>query len=181
MNSDSPHRRPDQAPLTTGRFSRPTGSDRYATTAPAPATETDQELQLETFARSVNCLLPDDGTPSERDEDVLVNLVRTSFPEFLNAKQSLSAAQEQQERQVRDLGPRLLGNAGLIVDGDEPDAQLDDKIDDTAWIIWKLAEIDEQIEVLAKTINDLQRRIMTRVSRQSPASARAVRHALDRA
>ena len=181
MNSDSPQRRADQAPLTTGRFSRPTTPARHSGSATAPAPEPEQDRKLETFARSVDCLLPGDGSPSESDEDVLVNLVRTSFPEFLDAKRSLCNAREQQEQQVRDLGPRLLGNAGLILDGPGEGGQLNDQIDDTAWIIWKLAEIDEQIETLAKTINDLQRRIMIRVSRQSPASARAVRHALDRA
>ena len=181
MNSDSPQRRPDQAPLTTGRFSRPSNSTRTSSAATASPPDQEQDLKLDTFARSVDCLLPNDGTTSERDEDVLVNLVRTSFPEFLDAKQSLSHAREQQKRQVRDLGPRLLGNAGLIVDAPEEETPLDSTIDDTAWIIWKLAEIDEQIEELAKTINELQRRIMTRVSRQCPASARAVRHALDRA
>ncbi len=180
MNSDSPQRRPDQAPLTTGRFSRPTTSDRSSSTATAPAPE-EQDLTLDTFARSVDCLLPDDAEPSERDEEVLVDLIRTNFPGFVDAKRSLNAAQERQQRQVRDLGPRLLGNAGLIVDGPQADDQLDDTIDDTAMIIWKLARIDEQIEELAKEINNLQRRIMTKVSRQSPASARAVRHALDRA
>lgn len=181
MKSDSPQRRPDQAPLTTGRYSRPTTSARFSSTTTAPALEEDQDLKLETFARSVDCLLPGNGQASARDEDVLVHLVRTSFPEYLDAKKSLNDARKQQERQVRDLGPRLLGNAGLIVDGPDQDDQLDDTIDDTAWIIWKLAEIDEQIEELARTINDLQRRIMMRVSRQCPASARAVRHALNRA
>jgi hypothetical protein len=180
MHSNNPHRRPDQAPLTTGRYSRPIHSDRFTSTATAPA-PAEPDLQLETFARSVDCLLPLDGPPSERDEDVLVNLVRTSFPEFLDAKKSLSAAQECQERQVRALGPRLLGNASAIVEASQPDDELDGTIDETAEIIWKLARIDEQIEELARTINQLQQRIMTRVHRQSPASARAVRHALDRA
>lgn len=187
MNSDSPRRRQGQAPLTTGRFSRPNPSDRFSaatatsTTAPAPSRPTDQEEKLETFARSVDCLLPVEGEPSERDQVDLVNLVRSSFPEFLDAKRSLNSAQERQQRQVRNLGPRLLGNAGLILDAPDAPKHLDDTIDDAALIIWKLAMIDEQIEELAREINNLQRRIITSVNRQSPASARAVRHALDRA
>ncbi len=174
-----------RSPLAPGNFDRLTPGDRFSAASAiptsAPTRPTTQEEKLELFAQSVDCLLTGDDELSERDQATLLNLIRTSFPEFLDAKKSLSSAQESQERQTRDLGPRLLGNAGLIIESPRSTDQLDDTIDDTALNILKLAMIDEQIEELAKEINNLQRRIMTRVSRQSPASARAVRHALDRA
>ncbi len=182
MNSDSPQRRPGQSPRTTGRFSRPTNSERFKRTASSTAARSNRgQESFVHFARCVSCLLADNQEPSTNDQKALVDLVRMTFPDYLQAKESLTAAQRNQRRQVRDLGPRLLGNAGFIAGPTREDADTNEAIDEAARIMFEMSRIDEQIEDLSRKINFLQSQIITWVRRETPASARAVRRALERA
>lgn len=183
-NSDIPQRRSGESSRTTGRYSRPTQSERRRRTRRRPAAcPEDRQEEFLRFARSVSCLLADKKDPSPSDQDALIDLVRRSFPEYLAAKRSLTDAQRHQRRQVRDLGPRLLGNAGFIAGAAESpgaDAVTNGAIDEAARIMWEMAQIDEQIEALSRKINFLQGQIITWIRRETPASARAVRRALAR-
>ncbi len=135
---------------------------------------------FETFARSVSCLL-NPGAPSAGDRQALVSLVRRSFPDYLRAKASLTAARERQEEQVGRLGPHLLTNASFLTEPDPRESARNEAIDESARILWELARIDEQIETLAQRINLLQHQIITWIKWDEPGNARAVRWALQNA
>jgi hypothetical protein len=142
---------------------------------PAPAEATNRLKNFENFAQSVSCLLTS-PKPNATEREALLSLVRQSFPEFLEAKKSLSRTQSEQTKQVQELGPLLLDKASKAVESDEPE-----HIDETARIMWELAKIDEQIEDLMKAINLLKRQILTWVKWDDPANARAVNWALENA
>ena len=135
---------------------------------------------FESFARSVSCLL-NPGDPSATDRQALVTLVRRSFPDYLRAKASLTAAQERQQKQVGRLGPHLLTNASCLAEPNPEESGKNKAIDESARILWELARIDEQIETLAQRINLLQHQIITWVKWDEPANTRAVRWALENA
>lgn len=142
---------------------------------PAPAEATNRLKNFENFAQSVSCLLTS-PKPNQSERDALVSLVRQSFPEFLEAKKTLSRTQDLQSEQVRELGPLFLDQASKAVESEEPE-----HVDETARIMWELAKIDEQIEDLMKQINLLKRQILTWVKWDDPANARAVNWALENA
>ena len=142
---------------------------------PAPAEATNRLKNFENFAQSVSCLLTS-PKPNASEREALISLVRQSFPEYLEAKRTLTKTQDLQSEQVRELGPLFLDKASKAVESDEPE-----HIDETARIMWELAKIDEQIEDLMKQINLLKRQILTWVKWADPANARAVNWALENA
>jgi|GEM_PF-2320328 len=144
---------------------------------PAPAEATNRLKNFETFAQSVRCLLTS-PKPNANERQALLSLVRESFPEYLEAKRSLTNTRNEQTKQVRELGPLLLDQASKVTEADNPEP---DHIDESARIMWELAKIDEQIEALMKTINLLKRQILTWVKWDDPANARAVNWALENA
>ena len=131
---------------------------------------------FENFAQSVSCLLTS-PKPNASEREALISLVRESFPDYLAAKRTLSETQDEQTKKVQELGPLLLDKASRATEDDTNPEDLDE----SALIMWKLAQIDEQIEALMKQINLLKRQILTWVKWEDPSAARAVNWALEHA
>jgi hypothetical protein len=155
----------------------PKASSQTAPGQPAPSEATNRLKNFENFAHSVSCLLTS-PKPNASERQALISLVRESFPEYMEAKRTLSQTQELQSQQVQELGPILLDQASKVTETEEPEP---DHVDESARIMWELAKIDEQIEALMKQINLLKRQILTWVKWDDPANARAVDWALEQA
>lgn len=152
-------------------------SSQVAPSQPAPAEATNRLKNFENFAQSVSCLLTS-PKPNASERQALISLVRESFPEYLEAKQTLTRTQDRQTEQVQELGPLLLNNASETTKTDPPEGEL---LDESARIMWELSQIDEKIEALMGQINLLKRQILTWVKWDDPANARAVNWALENA